>query len=131
MHSHQRSVTVDRLKLIEQLKVNLAKHKIDYAEAVIGYRMKLMDDLALKLGEVQACSAAEALKVRAVQFIAPVSYEKDYVDAIAMLEWSVSDTIELDQTLFKQYVQNEWGWSQNFEVASSMYKTFAAGQLAK
>ena len=131
MNSHQRSVTVDRLKLIEQLKVNLAQHKIDYAEAVVGYRLKLMDDLEVKLYEVKACTATEALKVRAVQFAPPQSYEKEYVDAIAMLEWSVSDTIELDQTLFKQYVQNEWGWSQNFEIASSMYKTFALDQISK
>lgn len=126
MHgNNQKSVTVNRVKLIEQLKLNMAQHKGDYNEAVIGYRIKLMDDLALKLGEIQGLSAEEVLVVKTVSFAPPVSYEKEYIDAITMLEWSVSDTIDLDQTTFKQYIQNEWTWTRGFDVMNSTYKAFA------
>lgn len=127
MHGNgQRSVTVDRLKLIEQLKANLIKHVADYKEAVIGYKIKIHADVKHKLEQIELASDEEALEIKAISFNPPRSYEKEYTDAITMLEWQVGDTVELDQTAFKQFVQNEWTWSGQFEVMNSTYKAFAA-----
>jgi hypothetical protein len=128
MHANNRSVTVDRLKLIEQLKANLIQHTKDYAEATIGYRIKLKQDLenALEFFDEKPYNVIAKLSVPSNP---PKSYEKEYIDAIAMLEWSVSETIDLDQSLFKNYVQNEWAWSGQFDIMNTTYKAFAEGAV--
>jgi hypothetical protein len=126
MHGNgQRSVTVDRLKLIEKLKSNLEIHIKDYEEAKIGYKIKLKQDLedALEFFDERPY---EQLPKLIVQNNPPRSYEKEYLDAITLLEWQVGDTVELDQTTFKQFVQNEWAWSGGFEAMNTTYKSFAA-----
>lgn len=42
----ERTVHVDRLKLVDILKSNLAKHVADYEEAVIGYKESAHEKLA-------------------------------------------------------------------------------------
>lgn len=127
MTSRERSITVDRIKLIEQLKLNLAFHKADYAEAVVGYKIKLVADLEDKLSAVKMLSEERVLDIKAVPFNPPHSYEKEYLDAIEMLEWSTDASITLDQATFKQYVQDEWNWKQSFDVMNTTYKSFAVG----
>lgn len=127
MNAREKAITVNRLKLIEQLKLNKAQHVADYEEAVIGYKIKLIEDLKAKLHQVSEATNEDALKIQAVPFNPPRSYEKEYDDAILMAEWTESDTIQLDQTTFKQYVQNEWSWSQSFDVMATSYKSFVTG----
>jgi len=127
MHGRDKTVTVNRVKLIEKLKENLEAHKKDYAEAVVGYRLKLIADLTGKLVQVKNLSDKEALEAKPVSFNPPQSYESQYVDAIEMLEWSVQENIELDHATFKAYVQNQWQWSGGFDSVTTMYKSFAAG----
>lgn len=127
MHGRDKTVTVNRLALIQKLKANLEAHKVDYAEAVIGYRLKLQVDLSKKLDEVTTATSAEALFIKPVAFNPPQSYESQYIDAIEMLEWSVQENIELDHSTFKAYVQNQWQWSGGFDSVTTMYKSFAAG----
>ena len=121
-----RQVTVDRIQLIEKLKANLVQHKADYEEAVIGYKIKLRADLENKLTHVKVASNEEVLEIKPVPFNPPRSYAKEYEDAITLLEWQVGDTVILDQTAFKQFVQNEWAWSSGFDVLNTTYKSFAA-----
>ncbi|MNK09880.1 hypothetical protein D3C87_278640 [compost metagenome] len=129
-NAHSRTITVNRLKLIEQLKNNLVTHIKDHEEAVVGYQVKLVADLEKALLVAKSLHSSKLAEVKPVRFDFPRSYEKEYIDAIAMLEWSVGENIELDQTTFKQYVQNEWAWSQSFELTNTMYKA-AAGAIHK
>jgi len=126
MTMQERSITVDRKDLIRKLEQNLEQHRKDYAEAVIGYRVKLITDLEHKLAQIKSMTDEGALTARPVEFKPPVSYEAHYLDAIEFLSWAKGDTIVIDSTLFKQYVQNEWAWKQQFDVSNSVYKTFAA-----
>lgn len=130
-HGQNRTITVDRSLLIGQLKENLKIHKKDYAEAVVGYKIKLLEDLQNKIDQVNAASDEDTLKISAVQFSPPRSYEKEYADAITMLEWQVGETTELDQISFKQFVQNEWAWSQSFDTMNTMYKASALAGPAR
>jgi DNA polymerase III delta prime subunit len=128
MTSRERSVSVDRVKLIAKLKENLEIHLKDYAEAKTGYRIKLKQDLENALANFDGSSHNELTKI-SVQNVPPRSYEKEYEEAIQMLEWSEDDKITLDNTLFKQYVQNEWTWTGQFDVMATTYKSFAAGAM--
>ncbi len=53
----------------------------------------------------------------------PNSYEQSYTRAIRMLELSIEDIIELDDTTFNQLVLDEWGWKSNFQLSGSLYKS--------
>ena len=54
---------------------------------------------------------------------APVSYEDSYTRAIRMLELSIDDVVELDETTFNQLVLDEWTWKNQFTTSSTFYKT--------
>lgn len=127
MTGREKQITVNKERLIAKLKENLAQHKADYAEAVVGYKIKLLADLEAKHYEVSENSDLAVLEIKPVSFNPPRSYAKEYEDAIIMAEWTEGDTIQLDQTTFKQYVQNEWSWSGSFEVMATSYKSFVAG----
>ena len=130
MHAgNQKTISVNRVKLILKLKENRVQHKADYEEAVIGYRIKLKADLLDALSLLEDSNTDERLRRINVQFSFPSNYDKEYENAIAMLEWSVSENIDLDQSTFQQYIQNEWSWSRAFEVMNTTYKSFAAGAV--
>lgn len=129
MTGRDKQITVNKDRLIAKLKENLELHKADYEEAKIGYRVKLMADLAQTLDRVGNATDEEVLSFKAVPFNPPHSYAKEYEDAILMAEWTEGDTVLLDLTTFKQYVQNEWSWSGSFEVMNTTYKSFAASAL--
>lgn len=128
MRANDRSVTVDRWKLIDRLKANLELHRKDYAEAIQGYRIKLKRDLHDALFQFDDKCNAEIENLH-IEFDFPRNYEKDYLEAINMLEWSEDEKITLDLQLFRQYVQNEWSWSQSFDGINSTYKAFAVGAV--
>jgi hypothetical protein len=129
MHAgNQKSITVNRLMLFEKLKANQIQHRKDYEEAVIGYRIKLKADLENALNFIDELPV-DMLKELKVNFAFPSNFDKEYENAIVMLEWSVSENVDLDQQTFQQYVQNEWSWSRGFDLTASSYKTFAAGAM--
>jgi len=41
-----------------------------------------------------------------------------------MLELSVEDVIEIDDTTFNQLVLDDWNWKDNFISSNSLYKNF-------
>lgn len=123
MNSHTRSVNVDRLTLLAQLHTNLQAHRLEYAEALIEFKQRLETDLKAAVKKVAKAEDAEALKNFRFNIIFPENHEQDYLDAIEMLEWSSDKTINLDQSMFKQYVKNEWHWKRGFDLAKMSYAT--------
>ena len=121
------SVNVSRKELLDKLYENVAIHKKDYAEAVIGYKIKLIQDLKAKLAEVENSDPNDTLKINQVVFNRPASYENDYNEIIDMMEVSVDDVINLDASSFKSYFKNEWSWSGGFNASATLYKNAAAG----
>ncbi len=111
------SVTVDRDDLLVTLKENKAKHVAEYDEAVTEYRAKAEKDLrkraiAIRDGETLSTS---------FDLPEPRSFEGDYDRAIAMVEWSTPDTLDLDSDTFAAYVLDEWAWGRQFAAATSLY----------
>ncbi len=121
---HSQSVNVSRLQLLEALRLNLEKHKSDYTEAVINYRLALQADLTAAL--VQANDLNSRLDKIGVDFSHPQSYASQYQQVIDMLEYSVDETINLDSQAFRAYVKDEWSWKGSFELSKSTYATKAS-----
>jgi hypothetical protein len=57
----------------------------------------------------------------------PVSYEEDYTIALRKLELMRATEIALTEKEFRQYVLNDWDWSQEFYTNNSNY---VSGSLA-
>jgi hypothetical protein len=104
--------------LLAHLKTNRASHIKDYDEAMVGYRQAIRDELNSKL-----IIASQDLDVsHTLKTVRPSSYESSYDEAISMLEWTTDKEVELDQIEFKQYVQDEWRWKNDFVTSTAFYK---------
>lgn len=117
-----RSVKLNRAELLKIVRENQIKHITEYAEAVNDYKA-----LVLKIANenLELANTGDLTKIKDSKNlpVAPHSYENDYSRAIRMLELSVEDVIELDDTIFNQLVLDEWHWKQSFLVSNSTYKT--------
>lgn len=117
-----RRVKLNRDELLKIVRENQIKHVSDYTEAVNDYKLLVLKianenlDLA-RTGDLDKIKESKNLPN------APHSYEADYTRAIRMLELSVEDVIELDDTIFNQLVLDEWHWKLAFTVSNSTYKT--------
>lgn len=103
--------------LLQQLKINRDKHIKEYNEAMIGYREALVEEIRRKLELAEKGQDVD----HTLKTVRPNSFEQYYNEAIGMMEWSIETEVELDRADFKQYVQDEWGWKNQFSLTTSMY----------
>lgn len=119
-----RSVKVSRSELLEIVRKNKEKHIADFNESVEDFKAA-----AIKIAEqnLQLAQSGDVEKIAKFKSLPtkPTSHEDSYTRAIRMLELSVEDVIEVEEDIFNQLVLDEWGWKQNFAVASALYKSFA------
>jgi hypothetical protein len=116
---HESKVTVKREALLEAIKKNRQKHKSDYLEAERGFR-----DAVRILATVLAadCEAGKAPDLKPIRDLdVPRSHLPSYDRAIAMLEMSVDDLMEISEERFREYVLDEWDWTDRFKAVSSSY----------
>src|SRR4051812_30302892 len=120
-----RSVNVSKEKLIWILQKNKKKHIKEYETAVPVYK-NLIEDKIEDLYDLKGQKDPEYLK-RLAQNIAslrtPVSHKEDYDRAIAMLDMSVDESIVLEESEFRNYVEDEWNWSREVAASNTMYAT--------
>lgn len=139
----ERTVTVNRKKLLETLYTNLKKHKSDYVESVAGYKetatATLNSQIAKARKAIEDSAAIIAMKIEKFdpsdppsnQMVVlaqhgftlevPQDHSKSYEVAIKMAEWEVSDTIELTQSQFQCFVMDDWDWKQSFDTLNTRY----------
>jgi len=102
-----KSVKINKDELLGIVKNNRSKHIDEFVEAVEDYKSFLDQFKNLKYTPA-----------------APKSYENSYDKAIRMLELSVEDVIEIDDTTFNQLVLDDWNWKDNFISSNFLYKNF-------
>ena len=111
------SVTVPRAELLDKLHANRAAHVQAYQAAMDGYVKATVKELETKLERVKAGKDIDPY----LKNSEPANHTEDYDDVIAMLTMAGDDIIELSQGLFKQYVQDDWGWKQAWIGSNSAY----------
>jgi len=140
----ERTVTVKTAKLLETLKKNRETHQKEYQEAMKGYKTLALKKLE-KLGEKAKQSlhdnfASIAKKIEkfdpedgslgdVITLISsmtfnlevPKDHTKSYDVAIGMAEWEENDKIELLQSQFQCFVQDDWEWTEQFKHLSVRY----------
>ena len=117
MENGMAGVTVKKDELLKALRDNLQKHQTTYLEARAGYRLAAIQELKEMLTEAEK---GEPIR-RGLSAVKPESHEKDYNRVIKMLEMSVKDEIFISESEFTMYVQDDWGWKQQFTAQVSNY----------
>ncbi len=114
---------VNRLELLKQVRANLEKHKKVVAEAVIGFNKKRIALLKKELYRAENKPKTESLSLSLTR---PVDHSEQYATVIQMLEWSNEEKVELSPDEFRQLVQDEWNWTNQFVTVNSGYSSMAA-----
>ena len=118
------TITVDKDELRLALIKNREDHKAIYDKAVIAYKEKFVKE-AQRFAE-DAVRRAQGGRIDFALFRGlpvPEEHTEDFDRAIQMLEWEINDTVELEETDFRQYVQNNWRWAASFASNTSSYNS--------
>lgn len=111
------SVTVNRKVLLEKLKTNRAAHRDLFLKAQVGYREQVIKELDRMLADARTGGVIQ----RVVSLPEPHDHTDDYDNAIAMLEMSVDEQLEITAHEFNMYVMDKWGWKAASDTVSAMY----------
>ncbi len=119
------SVRIDKHRLLGTVQENREKHRQVFEEAQVGYRKMVIKELDAMLQEARGGKRIR----RRVELDEPVDQTHDYDRVIAMLEMSVDEVVELDETAFANYVLDDWDWTQRFLTTNSTYSARARQRL--
>lgn len=111
------TVKVDKTQLLEKLDGNLQRHRQDYAEAFDGYRERVVTELDKAANEARSGGEVRTY----IDLEAPHNHTNEYEKAIAMLNMSVDQVIELDAHQFNCYVLDQWEWKKHAMTVASQY----------
>lgn len=136
-----RTVQVNREKLLSTLQENKTKHESDYKEALGMYAELAKQNVQESYEKAKAdleknyyknLNLIEEFKPddidyskysghflllhgTAVNLPLPKNYSNQYQDAINMVSWDVNETLVLTHSEFKCFVMDEWDWSYEFK----------------
>lgn len=120
------STVVEKVRLLETLRTNLARHSQIVQESRDGYVKQARALLEERLEQVRK---GELVSL-AFHLRPPMDYSEVYENSIAMLEWHTEDTVMLEADEFRQLVRDEWDWSTEFYAGNRAYSATAAGIAA-
>jgi len=113
-------VCVNRDKLLERVKENRDLHLKEFEKAYGEFREAGIAAIKEMLEEFTA-DETDSFHIR---LSAPESHEQAYDDAIAMLEMSCDDEIELDHNEAQNLLLNHWSWADDIGQTRAMYANY-------
>jgi hypothetical protein len=123
-----REVTIKRTELLKRVQDNRIKHIAEYQAAVAGYKTAAIDAINKATQrlqrQVEELEEGETIHIGSIAFnlAVPQDHQKDYDQAIAMLEMSVDDEITIRGDDFAHYAMDDWAWKTEFLNVSNHYK---------
>jgi hypothetical protein len=115
------SVIVKKDALLETLKANRGTHRAVFEEALIGYKDRAIELLTEHIERIKKGKVEKVF----VSLPQPEDHTDDYDRAIATLEWTIFDEVELTINEFDMYVRDNWRWKQEFVGTTSLYNSNA------
>src|SRR5258708_5761652 len=112
------TINVNKRELMETLEANRRGHGAAYRKAKAGY----IKVTTRQLNEYVELLANGELLVQRFINAPPEDHTSDYNDAIAMMKWSLDQSIELTQGQLKQYVLDDWGWKETWVTSNTQYR---------
>lgn len=118
-----KTVTINKDELRKKLETNRFIHLNEYNEALEAYHQAVIAALQLLMDDAQQANSGKGLKTN-VDLQEPRKHIDEYDKAISMLDWEVSDNVELDQREFSKFVCDEWDWTDLFKTVNATYNGF-------
>lgn len=111
------TVKVEKSGLLAIIRDNRSAHRAAFEKALTGFRAEAMNRLE---GMLERLRKGKTVNM-AIHLPVPQDHTPDYDRAVRMLELDVEDHVILTQREFAQYVQDDWGWKQDFLTTCSGY----------
>lgn len=127
------TVRVSKNRIHDALTKNRDEHAEKWQKAYDAWRAETLAKLKKahhyfrrEIEQNQApCGDGKSRNLRQPSFdMPPPRYLAEYDRALAQIEWSIDDYIELTQNDFRRYVLDEWDWKISF--ASNKYTEMAS-----
>ncbi len=115
-----KTVKVNKQDLKDILGKNMITHVEDYDLAWEGYRQAVISNAENLLARAKNVNKNNPVQLY-IGLEMPENHEEDYVRAIEMCDWEVSEEVELSEGEFRQYVQDKWSWKNVFETSNMLY----------
>ncbi len=113
----ERSITVDKLRLIEILEKNRDGHRRIFEEALVGWRERVLE----RVEELYQQAREGKLENAYLSLPRPEDHTRDYDRVIGMLQLDVNDQVELTASEYAMFVEDDWGWQKSFLLANADY----------
>lgn len=110
---------IAKAALIDKLRTNRDEHIELHAKALAAYQDQLQEALAAELARARARKSVDHAFL--FKYPIPESHTDDFDRVIEMLENDVRDEIDLTESEFRMYFQNEWSWTKQFALSNSTY----------
>lgn len=115
-----RTVTVNKAELLTMLESNMKAHEADFLLAWEGFLERAKQENGLVLARLMDAKLGDRPRL-SINLEQPENHADDYARAIAMCNWEVASEVQLDESEFRQYVQDEWSWTRGFTVSNMLY----------
>lgn len=106
------NITLPKAELLEKLVENRRQHVEVYELAAEAYQKALVTEMKEKLAAVEAGEDISYFRFDGK----PNNQVEDYDRAIAMVEMTSSDTVELNSTDFEHFILDKWYWKDDFKA---------------
>ena len=114
-------IKVEKPKLLAILQKNRDAHHAIFLEAQKGFRKTVIQELEKRLELARAGKRVDQY----LRLPEPVDRTRDYDRVISMLKMDLTDTVELSETDYSQYVMDDWEWKREF-LGTNQYSLKAA-----
>jgi hypothetical protein len=108
---------IKKEELLAILRQNREGHRATFLAAQEGYRTRVIAELDRRLADARAGRQID-LHIRLPE---PEDHTADYDREIRMLELETGNIVVLSMREFDQLVMDNWGWSEDFAMTSSIY----------
>lgn len=120
-----KEIRVPKATLIRKMQENREKHSQIVEEAQVGYRKAVIERLDEMLADAKAGRHVDQY----LSLPIPDDHTADYDTVIGMLEMDINDFVDLDQSQYRQWVEDNWGWRDQFLASNSVYSMTASASL--
>lgn len=111
-------------EVLAKLKENRTEHERIVREAQKGFREKAIEVLRQEHDNLVAGKKSNFRK-KIYDVRVPTHHLSDYDRAIKMLESCTNEEIVLGESTYECYIENNWGWQENFLLSNSVYSDTA------
>jgi hypothetical protein len=125
-------IKIQKDKLIEILKQNQAEHAKVLEETTLVWQEKVTKELKAQLKNVKTNGKFSVNTLYGLN-TPPANHTKHYDSVIKMLNITEETTLELDETNYKQFVEDRWDWTHGWVASNTAYTTtgsYSAGKLS-